>query len=90
MASLEIHPLSELRDEAARLLSERYARQRAAELLLPEIADVAGQVPEEAGLVATRGGKAVAFLTAALKDDVAYTSIAGVAATEPEVRAPAR
>jgi GNAT superfamily N-acetyltransferase len=84
MPSLEIHPLSELRDEAARLLSERYARQRAAEPLLPEIDDVAGQLPEETGFVATRGGEAVAFLTAALKDDIAYTGIAGVAATEPE------
>src|SRR5436190_1529709 len=36
MPSLEIHPLSELRDEAARLLRERYARQRDAEPLLRE------------------------------------------------------
>lgn len=84
MASLEIHPLSDLRDEAARLLADRFARQRAAEPLLPEIDDFAAQVPEEDGLVATRGNQAVAFLTAAPKDDVAYTSIAGVAATEPE------
>src|SRR5437764_538044 len=39
MAGLEIHPLSELRDEAARLLAERFARQRAAEPLLPEVDD---------------------------------------------------
>jgi hypothetical protein len=84
MASLEIHPLSDLRDEAAALLAKRFARQRAAEPLLPEIDDFAAQVPEEAGFVATRGGEAVAFLTAAPKDDIAYTSIAGVAATEPE------
>jgi GNAT superfamily N-acetyltransferase len=31
MAGLEIHPLSDLRDEAATLLAERYARQRVAE-----------------------------------------------------------
>jgi hypothetical protein len=30
MAGLEIHPLSDLRDEAATLLAERYARQRGA------------------------------------------------------------
>ena len=31
MPSLEIHPLSALRDEPAELLAKRYARQRAAE-----------------------------------------------------------
>ena len=53
MPSLEIHPLSELRDEAAGLLAERYARQRAAEQLLPEIEDFAAHLPEEDGLVAS-------------------------------------
>ncbi|HEY6961568.1 MAG TPA: GNAT family N-acetyltransferase [Gaiellaceae bacterium] len=61
MPGLEIHPLSELRDEAARLLSERFARQRAAEALLPEIDDFAAQI-EDDGVVATRGGEAVAYL----------------------------
>jgi GNAT superfamily N-acetyltransferase len=84
MPKLEIHPLSELRGEAAALLEERYARQRAAEPLLPEVADVAAQLPDEEGLVATRGGEAVAFLTGSVRDDIAYTSIAGVAAREPE------
>src|SRR3954465_15945772 len=45
MASLEIHPLSELRSEAARLLAERYARQREAEPLLSEIDDFAAHLP---------------------------------------------
>jgi hypothetical protein len=55
---LEIHPLSDLRDEAAELLAERFARQRTAEPLLPEIADFASQLPDGDGVVATRGGKA--------------------------------
>jgi GNAT superfamily N-acetyltransferase len=84
MPKLEIHPLSELRGEAATMLEERYARQRAAEPLLPEVADVAGQLPIEEGVVATRGGKAVAYLAGEVKDDTVYTSIAGVAAREPE------
>jgi hypothetical protein len=37
MPSLEIHPLSELREEAARLLAARYARRRGAEPLLPDV-----------------------------------------------------
>jgi hypothetical protein len=52
--SLEIHPLSDLRDEAAQLLAERFARQRAVEPLLPEIDDFEAHVPTE-GHVATRG-----------------------------------
>jgi GNAT superfamily N-acetyltransferase len=84
MPSLEIHPLSELRGEAAALLVERYTRQRAAEPLLPEVADVAAQLPDEEGFVATRGGEVVAYLTGAVKDDTAYTSIAGAAARDPE------
>jgi GNAT superfamily N-acetyltransferase len=84
MPKLEIHPLSELRGEAAALLEERYARQRTAEPLLPEVEDVAGQLPDEDGVVATRGGEVVAYLTAAVRDHIAYTSIAGVAAHDPE------
>jgi GNAT superfamily N-acetyltransferase len=84
MPSLEIHPLSELRDEAAGLLAERYARQRAAEQLLPEIEDFAAHLPEEDGLVATRGGTAVAYLAGAVKNDIAHVGLAGVAATDSE------
>ncbi len=85
MASLEIHPLSDLRDEAARLLAERFARQRAAEPLLPEIDDFAAQLPDE-GHVATRGGEAVAYLGGALDEEtqIARWLFAGHAAREPE------
>src|SRR5258706_9444545 len=65
MASLEIHPLSELRDEAAKLLAERYARQRTAEPLLPAVDDFAQHLPEE-GHVATPGGRAVGYLGGAV------------------------
>src|SRR3954468_5941668 len=85
MASLEIHPLSELRDEAARLLAERFARQRAAEPLLPEIEDFAAHLPAE-GVVATRGGEAVAYLGGELDEEtqIARWLFAGHAAREPE------
>src|SRR3954469_14428187 len=61
MPKLEIHPLSGLRDEAAVLLAERFARQRQVEPLLPQIDDFEPHLPD-AGHVATRGGEAVAFL----------------------------
>ena len=84
MPGLEIHPLSDLRDEAERLLAERYARQRAAEPLLPEIDDFAPHVADAAGLVATRGGTGVAFLAGELDGDTARTGFAEHAASEPE------
>lgn len=84
MPSLEIRPLSELPDEAARLLAERYARQRAAEPLLPEIDDFSAHVPDGDGVVATRGGEAVAYLAGEVKDDMATVGLGGVAASEPE------
>src|ERR1700760_1101324 len=65
MASLEIHPLPGLRDEAANLLAERYARQRAAEPLLPDVGHFEAQLPEE-GHVATRAGEVVAYLAGAV------------------------
>jgi GNAT superfamily N-acetyltransferase len=85
VAGLEIHPLSELRDEAATLLAERFRAQRAAEPLLPEIDDFAAHLPE-AGNVATRGGKAVAYLGGALDEEqkIARWLFAGHAAREPE------
>lgn len=85
MSSLEIHPLSDLRDEAARLLSERFARQRLAEPLLPEIDDFTTHLPDD-GVVATRGGEAVAYLGGALDEDtqIARWLFAGHAAREPE------
>jgi GNAT superfamily N-acetyltransferase len=85
MASLEIHPLTELRDEAARLLGERFTRQRAAEPLLPEVDDFAAHVPvDDDGLVATRAGKAVAYLAGTPQDGTATVGFAGHAASEPE------
>jgi len=83
MPSLEIHPLSELRDEAAALLAERYTRQRAAESLLPEVTDFESHIPA-AGHVATRGGRAVAYLAGAAEGGVARAGFAGCAASEPE------
>src|SRR5437763_10817106 len=85
MPSLEIHPLSDLRDEAARLLAERYARQRAAEPLLPPIENFGAHVPDdEDGIVATRGGEAVAYLAGVANDGAATVGFAGQAASEPE------
>ena len=81
MAGLEIHALSELRGEAQVLLAERYGRQRAVEALLPAI-DVA--VTDEDGLVATRGGRAVAFLAGSVKGEIGTVGFAGCAASEPE------
>jgi GNAT superfamily N-acetyltransferase len=83
MASLEIHPLSGLRDEAAKLLAERYARQRAAEPLLPDERDFEQHLPAE-GSVATVGGRAVAFLGAEVDGDTARAGFGGAAATDGE------
>ncbi len=85
MASLEIHPLSDLRGEAADLLAERYARQRAAEPLLPDVDDFEAHVPES-GHAAIRGGKAVAYLAGAVDQEskMARWLFAGHAAREPE------
>jgi GNAT superfamily N-acetyltransferase len=85
MPSLEIHPLSELRDEAAVLLAERYAKQRAAEPLLPDVDDFEPHVPAE-GHVATRGGVPVAYLGGAVDEAAAMARwlFAGHAAREPE------
>ena len=84
MPSLEIHPLSDLRDEAARLLGERFARQRATEPLLPDIDEFAPYLPDEEGVVATRGGAAVAYLAGTMRGDIATVGFAGCAASEPE------
>ena len=83
MPSLEIHPLSELRGEAADLLEERFTRQRAAEPLLPAVDDFEAHLPAE-GHVATRGGTAVAYLGGAVDGDMARWLFAGHAAREPE------
>lgn len=79
MPGLEIHPLSELRGEAAGLLAERFARQRAAEPLLPEIDDFSAQIDGD-GVVGTRGGTALAFLAGS----DGKIGFGGCAASEPE------
>jgi GNAT superfamily N-acetyltransferase len=84
MPSLEIHPLSELRGEAAGLLAERYARQREAESLLPDVDDFEAEIPDAEGVVATRSGEAVAFLAGAVEGDRARAGFADHAASEPE------
>jgi GNAT superfamily N-acetyltransferase len=84
MATLEIHPLSDLRDEAARLLSERFALQRAVEPLLPEVDDFGVHVPDDEGVVATRGGKAVAYLAGEIQGEIATVGFGGHAASEPD------
>jgi GNAT superfamily N-acetyltransferase len=81
--SLEIHPLSELRGEAAGLLAERFERQRDAEPLLPEVDDFEAHLPAD-GHVATRGGSTVAYLAGAVDGDMARWLFAGHAAREPE------
>jgi GNAT superfamily N-acetyltransferase len=83
MPKLEIHPLSELRNEASTLLAERFAAQRAAEPLLPEIDEFEPHLPAD-GHVATRGGEAVAYLGGAVEKDMARWLFAGHAAREPE------
>jgi ribosomal protein S18 acetylase RimI-like enzyme len=85
MASLEIHPLSALRDEAAELLRERYDRQRAAEPLLPDVDDFEAELPPD-GHVATRGGDVVAYLGGEVDSEtkIARWLYAGHAAREPE------
>jgi GNAT superfamily N-acetyltransferase len=81
--SLEIHPLSDLREEAARLLGERFARQRAAEPLLPAIEDFEPFLPDE-GVVATREGAVIAYLGGRAEDGWATIGLGDVAASEPE------
>jgi GNAT superfamily N-acetyltransferase len=84
MPSLEIHALSDLRDEAARLLAARYERERAAEPLLPAIEQFEEHVPPDEGVVATRGGEAVAYLTGSIDDDTARVGLGGCAASDAE------
>jgi GNAT superfamily N-acetyltransferase len=82
---LEIHAYSEdFREDAARLLAARHARERAAEPLLPEIDDFAPHIPAGDGAVATRGRDVVAYLIATVAGDRAKIGLGGVAASEPE------
>jgi len=84
MLSLQTAPLTEEhRADCASLLAERFARQRAAEPLLPEIEDFAAQVPRT-GVVALRGGKLVAYVAGEVKGDLAAVGFGGCAALVPE------
>ena len=84
MLSLETTALTaEHREDCAALLTERYARQRAAEPLLPEIENLAAHAPET-GVVAIRGGKLVAYVGGEVKGDVATVGFGGCAALVPE------
>jgi GNAT superfamily N-acetyltransferase len=72
MARLEIVPFSdEHLDAAAALLAARHARHRAAEPLLPELADPVAEIEREwrsdgaSGVFASRGGEPLAYLIAA-------------------------
>jgi GNAT superfamily N-acetyltransferase len=82
--TVEIHALSDAREEAAALLAERHARHRAAEPLLPEVDDLGAQLPPDDGVVATRGGEAVAYLAGTVDDDVARVGFAGCGASDAE------
>ena len=85
MPKLEIHPFSEeFRGDAAALLADRHARHRAAEPLLAEVDDMAAQIPDGDGAVATRGGTVVAYIVAAVSDERAEVGFAGCAASEPD------
>jgi len=90
---LEIHPLTEDRvGAAAALLADRHARHRAAESLLPDVRDFHAQVARElgreraSGVIASRGGVAVAYLVGrveadgGLGDTRAVVDLAGCAA----------
>ncbi len=84
MPPLEIRALSGLRTEAAALLADRFARQRETEPLLPRVDDFEAHLPDADGLVATRGGEAVAYLAGELDGDTARVGFGGCAASEPE------
>jgi GNAT superfamily N-acetyltransferase len=84
MLSLQTAALSdEHRADCAALLAERFARQRAAEPLLPQIEDFAARVPQT-GVVAIRGGKLVAYVGGELHGDTATIGFGGCAALVPE------
>ena len=98
MASLDLQPLTTDRlDEAAELLAKRHARHRAAEPLLPSVDDFRPHIAREveadgaAGLLATRGGRALGYLVGRIErderlgDSRAVVGLAGCAAEEPEV-----
>jgi GNAT superfamily N-acetyltransferase len=97
MPEIEVVPLGdEHLADAARLLSERHTRHRAAEPLLPEVEDFRAQIerdldhPGASGVVALREDEVVAYLVGRLEDDPVveerrgFVDFAGCAASEPE------
>ena len=96
MQALELQPFSdEHLDGAAELLAERHRRHRAAEPLLPEIADFRAEVEGAwraegaSGAAAVRGGTFVGYLFGAPRDDAVWganvwVEAAGHAAAEAE------
>jgi GNAT superfamily N-acetyltransferase len=84
MLSLETTALgAEHRADCAALLADRFARQRAAEPLLPEIESFAAHIPET-GVVAIRGGRLVAYVAGEVEGDIATVGFGGCAALVPE------
>ena len=85
MQGIQVVPLTEEhREGCAELLADRYARQRAAEPLLPEIERFGPHIPETGGVVALRGGKLVAYVAGELQGDTATVGFAGCAALVAE------
>jgi GNAT superfamily N-acetyltransferase len=92
MPTAEIHAFSDdFRADAARLLEERHARERAGEALLPEVADFAVHVPEGDGVVATRGGEVVGYLVGSVQpygnagERWGFVGLGGCAVADAEV-----
>ncbi len=93
MQAFQIHPLSETHlAGAARLLAERHDRHRAAEPLLPDVADFRAQIEralsadKAAGAVALIDGDVAAYLIGAPQEDgSSEVGLAGCAAREPEL-----
>ena len=85
MASLRVAPFSaERREDCARLLADRFERQRAAERLLPQVDAFSDHVPDASGAVATRDGEVVAYVAGTVQDGAATVGFGGCAASDPE------
>jgi GNAT superfamily N-acetyltransferase len=97
MRALEIQPFSdEHLDDAAKLLAERHRRHREAEPLLPDVADLRGEIERAlraegaSGAAALSGDTLVGYLLGAPRDDSVWganvwVEAAGHATAEAEV-----